>query len=261
MQQTTGIAARRPTPTLRERLLGGFVVFQMIAIPLGSYIKLIPVRYPEHHGELNGELQAHLSPDAKVSEPAQSIKDATAYVMSRWGEVSGQAQCWALFATFGVQAAMPTVELTWPDAEPVTLRCYFDPADPTNYFYPPEPCCRLFNYEYRTVIYYWASRPEDYTAHPEQYRKDSMQCVRDQRQSTTAYLRWKVAKDLQQHPGTPMPETAVLKAHILPDPPPGAPYYARWADYMVPVARWTPGTDALTVWDPLAKKFVGLEAP
>ncbi|MFL5329476.1 MAG: hypothetical protein ACJ8C4_11230 [Gemmataceae bacterium] len=250
----------RLRPTLRERLLGAFVTFQLIAIPLGSYIKLVPARYPEHHGELNGDLQTQLPKGAEVNEPLQKIKDATAYVMSRWGEVSGQAQCWALFATFGVQAAMPAVELQWADRDPVTLRCYFEPANPSRYFYYPEPCCRLFNYEYRTVIYYWASKPQDYTK-PEQYRKDSMQTAFEQRRSTMAYLRWKTAHYLEENPDLPVPTSVILKARISPDPSPGAWSLARPAGYEVPVARWQPADQAFAVWDPIAKLFVSEEAP
>jgi len=241
----------------RQRLLGAFVIFQLIAIPLGSYIKLVPVRFTEYHGEMNGDLQTRLPDDVVAKEPAQSMKDTVASFINRWGELTGQSQCWALFASFGVQSAMPAVELQWPDREPVTIRCYFEPQNPSKYFYAPEPCCRLFNYEYRTVIYYWASRPNDYTSDPEKYRRDSMQIAFDQRRSTTTYLKWKTQHYLSAHPDMPAPEIIVLKARISPDPSPGMSKVDRPPTYEVPVARWIPSSGDYTVWDPVAKQFSG----
>src|SRR5206468_3956935 len=149
------------------------------------------------------ELQARLDPNANVSESIQKIKDATAYAVSRWVEASGQAQYWALSVGFGNKAAMPGGEWTWPARArhaSVLLKCHFEPADPAWYYYPPEPCCRLFNYEYRTVIYYWATRLSKDAAEPERYRKEVMETVRDQRRSTAAFLRWKLEGYRKQNP-------------------------------------------------------------
>ena len=245
----------RPRRLLRERILGCFVLFQLIAFPLGSYIKLVPIRFPEHRGELNGELQMRLADNQPVSEPRQTILDATALTLMRWGELTGQSQCWALFATFGVQAAMPSVELQWKDRDPVVLRCYFEPNDPSRYFYPPEPCCRLFNYEYRTVVYYWACKPSDITSNPEMHRREAMRTASDQRRSTTTYLRWKFEKYREQNPSMPMPDSIVLSARILPDPPAGAARSERPPTFEVPIARWTPRDDSYEVWDPISKHF------
>jgi hypothetical protein len=245
----------RRRPSLSERALGWFVIFQLIAIPLGSYIKLIPVRYPEHRGELNGELQARIADSAQVREPTQTILDTTAAALTRWGEVSGQSQCWALFASFGVQAAMPVVELHWRDRAPVTLSCYFEPKDPSRYFYWPEPICRLFNFEYRTVVYYWACRPTDITSNPDLHRRETMRTAHDQRRSTTAYLKWKYERYRREHPGTPPPDVMVLKARILPAPPPGGRRDERPASYEVPVARWKFADNSYEVWDPIANVF------
>src|SRR5262245_48297156 len=118
-------SAPQRSPRLRERLLGAFVIFELILIPFASYIKLVPVRIEEPHGELIGELQVGLREGATVCEPVQKVKDALAFAISRWGEVTGQVQLWSLFVSFNEQAAMPTVELHWPaelKREPVELR-------------------------------------------------------------------------------------------------------------------------------------------
>src|SRR4051812_13406317 len=101
-------------PGWRSLALGIFVCFQLVNIPLSNYIKLVPVRFPEYHGEINGDLQIRLSDEAKPREPFQTVADTTSQVLSRWAELSGQGQCWALFTSFGTRAGFPVVELRWP---------------------------------------------------------------------------------------------------------------------------------------------------
>lgn len=253
-------------PRLRERLLGAFVLFELFLIPFANYIKLVPARIPEDRGELNGELQTRLDPKInKIVEPIQTIKDWTAFAVSRWGEATGQLQCWALFAAFGKQAAMPTVELVWPTStgkEPAIIPCTLEPADPANYFYWPHGGVRLFHYEYRMVIFHWTFSHDPYEGKPDEHRKAALSKVRDMQRSIGAFLRWRVSKYLAEHPGTPMPECVILKAHILPDPPPGASVRDRPTDYYVPVARWYPAlelkSDELSIegWDPIHHDYV-----
>lgn len=254
-----------PRPNLRERLLGAFVCFQLIAIPLGSYIKLIPVRLPEHRGELMGDLQEPVSDPSLCREPMQTVKDSIAYAVSRWAEVSGLGQSWALFATFGKQSAFPVVELRWGDGRPaVELYSHFEPKDPSSYFYPPEPMCRLFNYEYRMVIGHWIWQEDLKAKEPEQYRGESLRVVRDMRRSLSTFLKWRVEQYLQQHSDAPTPDDVVLKAHILPNPSPGSSRLDRPEAFFIPVARWRPLASesheylALEAWDPLAGEFVRL---
>lgn len=258
---------RERTNTLIGRLLGCFVVFQLMFIPLGNYIKLVPVRIPEHHGEIDSELQTHLAPDAKCREPLQSVFDATAWLCSRWADVSGQAQCWALFTAFGEQASFPVVELRWlenENREPVRLTSHFEPADPTSYFYWPEPCCRIWNYDNRMALIHFAITPKT-VPDPVSYRRECMNCVRDMRHSMSAYLRWKTDRYLSAHPDVPRPESVTLIARVWPDPPLGVSNRDRPAAIEIPLARWIPGRMIepnevpLEAWDPRDEKFVRLK--
>lgn len=253
-------------PTLTERLLGIFVCFQLVAIPLGSYIKLVPVRAAEVRGEINGDLQEKLSPDrwASAREPVQTVFDSIAWASSRWGEVSGQAQSWALFASFGKHAAMPAVELHWPadsGIPSVTLKCHFEPEDPSRYFYPPEPSCRRYNFEYRTCIFYWVALPSNFKSTNE-YVQRVQDNVRDMHRSMSAFLHWRTQIYLRDHPCTPMPERVVLKARILPNPAPGESRHNRPATYEIPVAQWKPNQPEsaehlpIEAWDPQQNVFV-----
>jgi hypothetical protein len=259
----------RPKIRIRERLLGAFVCFQLLAIPIGSYIKLVPVRVPEHHGEINGDLQLSLPPEKWISarEPMQTIFDSVAWVSSRWGELTGQAQCWALFASFGKKAAFPVVELHWTEESgipSVKLKTHFEPDDPCRYFYPPEPSCRLYNYEYRTCIFYWVASPAQFDDQ-EDYRKHAIDCVRDMHRSVGTFLRWRTEKYLKEHPGTPHPNRIVLIARVLPNPAPGTSRLSRPPAYEIPVAQWLPHRVnesqqlAIDAWDPVNHSFVRLE--
>jgi hypothetical protein len=255
------------TNTLGGRLLGVFVLFQLLFIPLANYIKLVPVRMPEHQGEIDGNLQVRLPTGAKCHEPMQSVFDATAWICTRWSEVSGQGQCWALFAGFGERASFPIVELRWTDGEhrePVRLKSHFEPADPTQYFYWPESCCRMWNYDNRMTLIHFVMTPK-LLPDPEKYRQECLNCVRDMRHSMSAYLRWKVDRYLSAHPDLPRPETVTLIARLFPDPLPGASFRDRPAAFEIPLARWTPDhvtepdEAPLEAWDPLTTKFVRLK--
>lgn len=263
-------AEQTPRPFQRTNIvsymLGGFVVFQLLFIPLGNYIKLVPVRIPEHHGEIDSELQRNAPPDMKCREPMQTIFDYTATICSRWAEVSGQKQCWALFTGFGERASVPVVELRWDDGqhEPVRLMSHFEPADPSNYFYWPEPCCRMWNYDNRMTLIHFAITPKT-VPDPAVYRRECINCVRNMRKSMSAYLRWKTDRYLATHPNLPQPQTVTLIARIWPTPPPGTSNRDRSKAEEIPLARWTPARivandeSPLEAWDPVGAEFVRLK--
>jgi len=240
----------RPTP--RQRWLGAFVCFQLVAIPLGSLIKLVPVRLPQHRGEITADLQVTLNGRRGTIEPLQAAFDAAAWGTARWAEVSGQTQCWALFTAFGKQSAFPLVELTWPEGSgrlPVRIVCHFEPADPAEYYFPPEPCCRRFNYEYRMVLFHML-RPEDFPRLG-QYRQEALDCVRNMRRSIGAFLRWRLDRYLRENAGVPEPECVTLVARVFPDPPPGSPRRPRPQTLEIPFARWYPGRPVEAGYSPV----------
>ncbi|MBX7105396.1 MAG: hypothetical protein K1X57_15030 [Gemmataceae bacterium] len=263
MALSTGELPTDAPATWRGRLLGLFVCWQLIAFPVGSYVKLVPARISMPAGEINGDLQIQLNSGAPASEPYQSAVDATAWTFARWSELTGQSQYWALFSSFSNRACFPVVELAWPDRPPVRLSCYFEPADPTHYFYLPEPKCRLFNYEYRTVVFHLTGPPEDFPS-PAEYRKQCIQSVRDRHQSTLAYLRWKSGRYLRDHPDLPTPASVTLIAHVFPNPAPGQSKNIRPPAFEIPVARWSPDRPAepgmvpFEIWDPVESRYLRL---
>src|SRR5205823_6457860 len=111
----------------------------------------------------------------------------------RWGELTGQAQGWALFApVFGHQASLPLVEVHWLDGRAVNvLHSRFMPRDPNRYFRWPSYDCRLFNYEYRLTLLYWTWTKESFDTYPKDWQKAAIERVRRQQQSILSYLFWR----------------------------------------------------------------------
>src|SRR5262249_37315331 len=153
-------------------LLGVFILFELVYLPAANFIKLVPLRLPESRGELDDDIQ--LRGKAYV-EPVQWALDGLGAAMCRWGELTGQAQGWSLFApVFGHQASLPMVRIVptlVPGVRPLILRSDFRPLDPNFYFQKPSPRCRLFNYEYRLALLYWTWSPESERDRPDEWRQ------------------------------------------------------------------------------------------
>jgi hypothetical protein len=229
-------AGSRSRPGLASVLLGVFIIWELVYLPAANFIKLLPVRQAPHKGELDDEVQ--IPADESASGPAQVVRDGAAAVLSRWGELTGQAQGWALFApTFGHQASLPAVGFGG-----TTFHSSFKPVDPHVYFRTPWPSCRLFNYEYRLALLYWRWTPESYREHPEEWRQAAVRRVRWQHRSMLAYMRWRLDKYLRRNPKAVAPTVVGLYAELIPSPPPEAPDAMRQAPMTFGLARWLPGT-------------------
>src|SRR3954471_9847246 len=119
---------RRSLPSLLLRI---FILWELFYLPAANFIKLLPVRLPPHKGELNDDVQ--LRADESAGGPAQAVRDGLAFGLSRWGELTGQTQGWALFApTFGHQASLPVVVFAQPAPQRpwVIIKSPFRPEDP-----------------------------------------------------------------------------------------------------------------------------------
>src|SRR5947208_11851195 len=91
----------------RSYVLGLFILFQLVYLPAANFIKLIPLRLPESNGELDDDIQLR---GHDLIEPLQTAADAAGTAFVRWGEWTGQAQGWSLFAPIvGHQASLPEV--------------------------------------------------------------------------------------------------------------------------------------------------------
>jgi hypothetical protein len=233
----------RPRVGLRSILLGVFILWELFYLPAANLIKLRPVRLPPHRGELDDDVQ--LRADESSAGPGQAVRDGLAWVLSRWGELTGQTQGWSLFApTFGRQASLPVVTFDPGPLGPQLgmIRSEFAPANPDLFFRMPWPSCRLYNYEYRLALLYWSWDEDSYWRRRDEWDEALRQRVRWQNRSMLAYLRWRRDQFVRANPNLPAPTAVVLSAELIPSPPPSDPYQIRkWIRRFL-IARWLPNS-------------------
>lgn len=245
-----------------RRLLGWFVLFQLVYIPGANVLKLFPATVPPRRDEFDDNIQ--LPGTLRVSA-LQPLLDGVVAASDRWGELTGQTQGWALFAPyFAPQSALPRVVLRWDDGREVVRRSEFEPSDPDHYFRPPEPSCRLYNSEYRMALVYWSWSEQSFADHRAEWRQKLLDRVRIQRRSIQAFLRWHVRHYRHDHPNAAMPDEVELRARLVPAPPiDGGP---RGPIVEKPIAKWRPndppdpGLLPLEAFDLAANRWVRLAA-
>src|SRR5262245_60313801 len=99
--------------------LGLFVLFLLAYLPVANVIKLYARQLPPPEGESTDDIQARGR--AFDAEVPQLALDRLGDTVDRFGESSGIAQGWSLFAPrFGHQASMPAVEVAFTDGRPPT---------------------------------------------------------------------------------------------------------------------------------------------
>ena len=96
----------------RSYTLGVFILFQLVYLPAANFIKLIALRLPESTGELDDDIQLH---GQQFPDRVQAVADTLGTAFVRYGELTGQAQGWSLFAPiFGHQASLPMIAVAIP---------------------------------------------------------------------------------------------------------------------------------------------------
>ena len=254
--------SQNPPPSLRARLLGGLIVWQLLFIPLANVLDFFPHR-EVGRDEITDfrELPREMLVPRPIVEPLSAVTD-------RWAQLTGQYQMWWLFAPeFPPQATFPTVELRWPDRPSVQLRSIFEPADPNAYCRLPGRNDRLFQYEVHLGLglVYWneaEARPQ-VDAWRDLYRS----VVARQWKSMRAYLRWRLREYQAGHPDDPLPSEMILSMRIYPTRLPGQSLQPAAGAIEQPLARWHPSaavaanTLPLEAYDPFSREFVKLGVP
>jgi len=241
--------------TLAARLLGAFVVWQLIFIPTANLLDFFP------HRVLSTDEVTDFREQPADSLPTSPVVNALAGVTDRWAQATGQYQMWWLFApSFPPQATFATTELRWDDRPSVKLHSRFEPANPQHYCRLPGSNDRLFQYEVHLGLglVYWdaaAAGPEEAA-----WREHFRTLVARQSKSMRAYLRWRLAEYQAAHPSEPLPREVILSMRIYRTP--GAGEVSPLAVVEQPVARWFPSSagsaDLLPIeaYDPFAKTWV-----
>jgi hypothetical protein len=250
-------------PGWRAILLGLFVLFQAIYLPLSNLIQLVPREMPAQTGELDIRIQREGT--ATSIQPLQAAINGLGTAVDRYGELSGQAQWWALFAQVGTQSVFPVVEcLVVNDGRLVRDRFMpsHTPATIGPYFRWPDARGRLNAYAFVVAIAYWDCNPQSLLERGDEWRDAVRTRVRRQQRSLQAWFRTSSNIFREWHPDLPAPQDMTLYVQIIPSPLPGQ--SERAPTMLVPLARWRsdrppdPGFLPVEAYDPVAKDFVRL---
>lgn len=212
-------------PSFRQVVLGLFIIGQLIFLPMANLCGLFQWAQPklvENH------------------QPLHVVHEIT----SQHGRMTGQVQNWRLFAPeVPTKAAFLTVELRWlgPPPRAERLPSFFEPNDPFHYLHGPGSGDRLFHYENRLSWPFMAWDRESVAQRPEEWQQYLADDVRRQGLALRAYLRWRMMQYQQEHPGTPLPDEAILRVRLYPTRAPGQEVSPDCVE--MPLARWSPVQD------------------
>jgi hypothetical protein len=250
-------------PGIRSILLGLFVLFQLLYLPLSNVIQLVPRDLPQQHGELDSAVQREGT--ATSCRPIPVAVNGVGLAIDRWGELSGQAQRWSLFAPdVARQSCFPVITCYCVDRlNYATVTLGPDTASETDhYFRWPSPLCRLFAYESLLAVVYRNCSEVSLSQRQEEWGAAISERVRQQQNSLQAYFRWNLELFKKRYPDQPAPVEMVLHVLVMPSPKPGE--TVRPASFEVPLARWFPKRSpnqeflAVEAYDPTLKDFVRL---
>jgi hypothetical protein len=250
---------------LGQYLLGAFVCWQLLFVIVFNYLQvvLMPI-------ELHALAQADEKPGA-IEHAALAVQE----VDYRWAELTGQYQCWWLFALPLRESTFPLVELRWddPNRAPVQLHAFQEPTDPASFFRPPDVRDRRFHYDANVCLSYspwhaelqararawWPGPWFDYV----RYVDAQMKRARGRWPSILAYMEWRVRLWRSEHPDEAPPQEVRFYQRAYPTPAHDA-GWIRPAPEDRPIARWRPGQEAaaglapLEVYDPRQEAYVPL---
>ena len=232
-------------PGWRAILLGLFVLFQAIYLPLANLIQLVPRAMPEQNGELDIRVQARGR--RRAFDRLQEAINVLGEAIDGYGELSGQVQAWSLFAPdFGKQSVFTTCEFQWVKGQEVgrvTLRSAHMPGDPENHFRWPSSDSRLRAYEFLLAGNYWHFSHESFAAHEAEWRQAISDQVRRQQRTLGAYFRHELERYQKEFPELPSANRHCACAWtIFPSPKPGE--AGRSTSFSMPLARWRPDQKA-----------------
>jgi hypothetical protein len=250
------------TPLRRagEYLLGALICWQLLFVLSFNYLQVLvgPI-------EVRELSQSEEKPGA-VDQVALAVQEFD----YRWAELTGQYQCWWLFAFPLRESVFPLVELRWddPNNAPVLLPAFQEPADPGSYFRPPDVRDRRFHYDANVCLAYspWydaKAQERNPSFDPNRHVDAQIKRFRGHWRPVLAYMQWRMELWLKEHPGDLPPQEVRFYQRVYPTAAHDAPW-TRAAPLDRPIARWRPlqqvadGLTPLEVYDPRKEAYVAL---
>lgn len=258
------ITAKRSSG-IKSVLLGLFILFQLIYLPLSNLVQLVPREIPPQKSGLDIRVQR----DGRITENRvmQNAVNTVGTAIDRYGQLSGQVQAWSLFAPdFGTQTIHPVVEFEFFDGTDRYLMCSDSPnlrVDPDNYFRWPGSHSRMVGYEFLLCVVYWGFNEDSLQQHGPAWRDAIRRHVLRIQKPLLAYFRLNLAMLKKAHPDLPQPRSATLKVSIHPSPAPGQ--RERPPPFTMLLARWNPDRKddptylPVEAFDPVARTFAPIE--
>jgi len=206
-----------PRSTWPQRLLGAFILWQLLFLLAGNAAPLLP-------------------------EPA---RDRVGAVPNAWATLTGQWQEWSLFAPLVPDRALFVAVEGWsPGMEkPVRLPSSFEPNDDGRYCRPPGSGDRLFHQEKQLA---WPmlvfTSQQDIAAKAKEWHDYLADQVRPRWREYRTYLAWRRREYQRANPDAPTPREWTLLVRIYPVSAAGtAP--ARQEIIEMPFVRWRPDVE------------------
>ena len=252
-------------PTWPQRLLGAFVVVQIVFLFAANLLPLLPHGRPD-----TGEVMDDITLPGRTFESAwlQGGLDFAGTATRRYGEATGQMQGWSLFAPLvASQSPFVLTELRWIDNDGRELKSekissQFEPANPKRFLTVPDGDVRLFNYEFRISHPLWFMTPEALAERPEQWQAWVPARVSRQQRSMRAYLRMQAAAYTKAHPDEPPPNELILAVRLYPISPPHSSSDFDPPPIERPLIRWRPlAGETVDYFDPIDARFIALGSP
>lgn len=227
-------------------LLGTFVCIELVYLPLANFLQPIPRHLDPLPDEIIGRHQRE--GQASRLDAVQTVIDSTGIACDRWAEATAQGQGWSLFAPrFGEAGTFLTLEAIDTNGTRTELRSRFESADASHYLRYDVVNYRLFYREMSYAIVYSLWTPDAFANQGQEWRDVIRDYVTVYRRSLSAYVRWRIEKEL---PNSAIAEVLVnIRVYLPPKPSESA----RPSPIMVPLAKWTP--DGLIPFDPVSGDY------
>jgi len=244
------MSRRSLTSRIASYALGVFVCLELVYLPLSNFLQRVPREMPPLPDEMLSRYQREGR--ATESEPVQSAIDTFGATSDRWCELTGQHQCWSLFAPrFGTNGTFLTLQVTAGDGTTTDLRSRFEPADPNDYVRFDLTHYRLFYREMSYAQIYWTWQEDSFATRGDEWRDVIRDYATTFRRSLSAYVRWRLAED---YTGPNVRDVTVAVRVFLPPKPGGT--SPRPEPVTIRMARWVPERpEGVAAYDPVTGRF------